>query len=121
MKTAALAIAMFAALASTALAAGTPTHPVAQTWQQAKHNVGGYACVTSKAIRAKRVTWKSGAGYMTFIDFGAAYPSKAGLTVVVWNLDASRFQGHVVTACGEVVVYNGAVELSVNRMPKERN
>jgi hypothetical protein len=113
-----IALLVAASWASVAQAStGTPAHPAKQTWQQAKHNVGGYSCVTSRAVGAKHVNWKSGDGSMTFIDFGWAYPSKAGLTVVVWNLDASRLKGRIITVCGPVTLYKGSAELSTDRMP----
>lgn len=110
-------VATSAAAPSTALSA-TQASPCANTltWQQASKKAGRTVSVTGLVTSAKFVHWKNGNGSMTFLDMGAKYPSPARFSVVVWNRNVAQYANKRVCARGQVTIYKGIPEMSVDNV-----
>jgi uncharacterized protein YceK len=86
----------------------------ALTWQQASKKTGSTVSVTGRVTSAHFALWKSGKGSMTFLDMGAKYPSTNRFSIVIWNRNVEKLAGKLVCARGEVGVYKGVPEMSVD-------
>jgi very-short-patch-repair endonuclease len=108
-----------ASLPSPTLAANTPTSNPAPTepgrscanpldWQTAKRYEGQQTAFVGKVAQ---VTVRRGVtGSPTFIDLGAAFPSKGRLTAVIWGADAGLFNSDLArNLAGRTVCVQGRV------------
>jgi hypothetical protein len=117
-------VAAFVATLALALAIGTGS---ARAWckgavsaSAARHMTGRLVRVKARVVRSYYAS--SSNGSPTFIDFVAAYPSPARLTLVIWGENRTNFpsapermfrRGVLVCAQGVVTLYQGVAEIEV--------
>lgn len=89
------------------------------SWQEAASHIGETVAVYGPVVK---INYESSVnGQPTYLDIGAAYPDKSGVTAIIWGEDRFRFnkapealyEGKTVCVTGELYVYNGQCDIKV--------